>query len=750
MEMSVRVTIRSGRRAAAGMMLFLAVVAVGAGVLTLGLEAGQAPVSRAAAPGSRTAPRDGEALIWYLGHCGFAVRTARHLLVFDYQERRDGPVPRKGPAEGGLEHGWIDPDEIRLERVRVFVTHSHEDHFDPAVLGKASAAADVRYFFGWQATAADATHHVLAGPRATFSQDGLQVATINSHHAGVPEVAFLVKVDGLVIYHNGDYRMDYQADFPYLQTLAPSIDIAFVPGVSREEFQYAAQTRDLLERFRPKAVFPMHAEAGAQMYREFADAFRQRVPGIPIAIPERLGQRFEYRGGRISAGVPRPDAAERLLTLLRQNAFRDAARLADEVLALPGTDRRTNDLAGLALVKAGRLDEAGRVLGPGDPEAFLAMGRLARARGNPAAAGYLRRAVDSADFYEEALRQLWRIAWEGGEPTEIAEVRQLAEHRFARGGKPLPPWLVNNLTQIEAVGGKRLFDRDGPGDTTRVPLLTNDNPQDRIRRIGFRLNGRAEYPFDIDSASADFMTLSPLLAEELGLPLTGSSEATGVGTGAAAVRFSVLDRVELRGITFRTVPVMVSDIHPFRGLKKGLIGTGFLKRFNVTLDVDAGVIDLSPLGRPDLLAARIDRTAVAADVPLYVFDQTMVEASVGGAPRALYILDSAAATHLVDRAIFEEHVKPAVDPARIVRSGIRGAQGPQYVNRVDGLAIALGGLVLREQTVHEFAMDALNRIGGRYAAGILGNPLLWPYRVHMDFGNGRLVLEGRGRSVDSR
>lgn len=455
-------------------------------------------------------------------------------------------------------------------------------------------------------------------------------------------------------------------------------------------------------------------------------------------------------GAAPQAGAASSPTVDRLLALLRQNAFREAAQLADTVLAQPDAGRRAKDLAGLALVKAGRLDEAETVLGPGGPDASLALGRLTRARGNPAAAGYLRRAVDSADFYEEALRQLWRIAWEGGEPAEIAEVRQLAEQRFARAGTPLPSWLVNNLTQIEAVAGKRLFERDEPGDTTRVPLLTNDNPQDRIRRIGFRLNGRAEYPFDIDSASADFMTVSPLLAEELGLKLTGSSEATGVGTGAAAVRFSVLDRVEVGGITFRTVPVMVSDLHPFRGLKKGLIGTGFLKRFNVTLDVDAGVIDLSPLGRPDLLAARIERTAVAAAVPLYVFDQTMVEASVGGAPRALYILDSAAATNLVDRAFFEEHVKPTVDPARIVRSGIRGAQGPQYVNRVDGLAIALGALVFREQTVHEFAMDALNRIGGRYAAGILGNPLLWPYRVHMDFKNGRLVLEGRGRSVDSR
>jgi hypothetical protein len=38
-------------------------------------------------------------------------------------------------------------------------------------------------------------------------------------------------------------------------------------------------------------------------------------------------------------------------------------------------------------------------------------------------------------------------------------------------------------------------------------------------------------------------------------------------------------------------------------------------------------------------------------------------------------------------------------------------------------------------------METLNMIPGRYTAGLLGNPLLWPYRVHMDFKNGRLILE---------
>lgn len=255
--------------------------------------------------------------------------------------------------------------------------------------------------------------------------------------------------------------------------------------------------------------------------------------------------------------------------------------------------------------------------------------------------------------------------------------------------------------------------------------------------VALILNGNGPYLFDIDSACPDFMAISPLLAQELALTANGLAFAAGVGTEEAPVRFSRLDRVRLGRTTFRNVPVKVSGLAVFRGLKKGLIGTALLKRFNVTIDARANVMDLCPLDRPDLLP--IDRARVAADVPLYLFDATVVEAELDAAPPALYILDSAAATHLVDRAFFDAHLRSSVDPSRIAPSMIRGAQGAERTNRIDGLSIRLGSLRFFSQRVHEFAMEELNKT--RYAAGLLGNPILWPYRVHMDFHNGRLILE---------
>jgi hypothetical protein len=442
-------------------------------------------------------------------------------------------------------------------------------------------------------------------------------------------------------------------------------------------------------------------------------------------------------------------ASAEIVALLRGNAFRAAEKLAARLLADPALDAPTQALCGLAVLKAGRVAEAEAVLRqaiarlPASPEAHLGLGRIARVRNDPdTAIAHLRMAVPSAAFYDEALRQLWRAAWDRGRVDELLGIRALAEERCRRESRPLPSWIVNGLGQIQGLEGRRLFQMEGRFERLRVPLVTSEL-HGRIRMIALGLNGRGEFPFHIDSALAEFMTLSPLLAEELGLVPTGNAASTGVGTAPIATRFSMLDEVRLGPVTFRNVPVMVSDVQTLRGLKEGLIGTALLKRFNVTIDVEPGFMDFFPLERPDLLARTIDRAGVAADAALFLFDATAVEASLAGAPPALCILDSAAATNLVDGPFFEEHVKPRLDPARIVRGGIRGAGGGQAVRRVDGVPIALGGLVFDGQQINEFPMAALHEIAGRYAAGLVGNPLLWPYRVHLDFKNGRLILERR-------
>lgn len=443
---------------------------------------------------------------------------------------------------------------------------------------------------------------------------------------------------------------------------------------------------------------------------------------------------------------PARPGREKLTALLRASSFREGEKLARRLLETPGLDPRAQAVCGLAVLKAGRLDESESILkkvllrSPDEPDAHLGLGRIAFARNAAAAAIFhLRRAVSSACFYEEALRLLWRATQERGRVDDLQAIVDLAKKRFHQESMPCPAFFQNGQAQIAGLAGRRLCQMEGCFERIRLPLASGDHAG--IRSVSLALNGGRRYPFHIDSALAGFMTLSPLLADELGLSSAGSASSTGVGTAPIATRFAVLESVALGPLTFRNVPVMVSDIAPLRGQRQGLVGTAFLKRFNVTIDARANTIDLFPLERPELLAAAIDRAAVAADVPLLIFDQTVVEASLDNSPPAVFILDSAAATNLADSAFFAEHLLTKIDPSRVVRGGIQGAGGAQSVRRVEGITIALGPLNFSGQQVNEFSMGALNAISGRYAAGLLGYPLLWPYRVHMDFRSGRLILE---------
>ena len=237
-------------------------------------------------------PPSGGAIVWYLGHCGYAVRTKNHLLVFDYQESNDGRQPKSRPERPSLASGWISPEEIKGFKVRVFVSHSHEDHFDPVIFSWKKIVPDIAYYFGWKA-ADDPSYNYLVGPRAELKSGDLEIATINSHHSGVPEAAWLIEVDGLVIYHNGDCCPDDpSSEHDFLKTKAGRIDLAFVFPVYEDGQKYTVQNIDFFNKFKVGAVFPMHVQAGDAMYLNFQKVFQAKYPGLSIHVPMKMGQKF--------------------------------------------------------------------------------------------------------------------------------------------------------------------------------------------------------------------------------------------------------------------------------------------------------------------------------------------------------------------------------------------------------------------------------------------------------------------------
>lgn len=232
-----------------------------------------------------------EAVIWYLGHSGWAVKTKNHFLIFDYYEKTDRPYDPR------LINGRINPTEIYDQNVYVFTSHRHADHFDKTILEWEHAVPYIKYVFGWKAL--DNPNYYYMGPREKLDLDGMKIECFHSPEAGEIEGNFLVRVDGVVIYHSGDYSRGhdvFKKDMRALGEAAKNIDLFFMlvgNAMDNEEALYALQT------VQPKYMFPMHAGGNEYVYKEFADFVKGKKVKTEIICAENRGDKFEYIKGKI-------------------------------------------------------------------------------------------------------------------------------------------------------------------------------------------------------------------------------------------------------------------------------------------------------------------------------------------------------------------------------------------------------------------------------------------------------------------
>ncbi len=244
--------------------------------------------------------RPGEAILWHLFHAGWAVKTANHLLVFDYWERDEPPGPRT------LANGHIDPEEISEQQVMVFVSHGHSDHFDPVIYAWREVIPEITYVFGWQATTATEFTYLTA-PRADVEIDGVRIRTVNHEFDRIPEVAFLVEVDGITLFHSGDHGSTgddlnplFRDNINHLAGLSLEIDLAFLSIFGRRGGGIVNRG-DLytIEQLRPRVTFPMHRGGAEEAYEEWARAIADTGAPTDTEYAERRGQVFLYVDGRL-------------------------------------------------------------------------------------------------------------------------------------------------------------------------------------------------------------------------------------------------------------------------------------------------------------------------------------------------------------------------------------------------------------------------------------------------------------------
>jgi cytohesin len=235
----------------------------------------------------------GESIVWYLGHLGWAVRTAKHFLIFDYDGRLTTP-----PDEPSLASGWIVPAEIRDLPTTVFITHGHDDHYAPAVFDWKATVKDLTIVTGFEPEGK--AGYVYIPPRESRTVGDLEITTIKAMDAGV---GFHVRVDGISIFHSGDHDAAWE-----MPTFKPEIDFIADRGLRADLLFMPVQAGDIpilndglgyaIGRLSAGAFFPGHGRGREHVYLAVAEALRKAGVTTPIHCAEFGGDHFAPRMSR--------------------------------------------------------------------------------------------------------------------------------------------------------------------------------------------------------------------------------------------------------------------------------------------------------------------------------------------------------------------------------------------------------------------------------------------------------------------
>ena len=238
----------------------------------------------------------GEAAVWYLYHNGWAVKTASALLIFDYWE------PMDPPERPSLDNGFINPEEIRDEKVYVLTSHGHGDHYDRKILGWKDAVPDITYVFGWPNE--DVPGALTFGSRRTTRTIGpLSIKNIYHEFDGIPESAFLIEVDGLTLYYSGDHgnsagRLNplYRDNIDYISGQAARFDLVFLSVFGSPTFDGELYA---VKKFAPDVLLPMHFGDREGEAKEFVAVAEPRFTETEFWYPLNKGDGFLFKEKRI-------------------------------------------------------------------------------------------------------------------------------------------------------------------------------------------------------------------------------------------------------------------------------------------------------------------------------------------------------------------------------------------------------------------------------------------------------------------
>ncbi len=226
----------------------------------------------------------------YYHNSGFSVQAGSTLLVFDYWEGEGRCLPISTR---------IDEKFLRaFEKIYVFVSHEHMDHFDTITYEWADHGLPVQYIAA--AGMPDGTRGTRMEPlqEKQLSPD-IHVKAFDSTDLGV---SFLVTAYGMTIFHAGDLNLWHwreestlreiaEAEQAFYKALEPlkehRIDLAMFPLDPRQGSHFDAGANHFVLTHKPKVFVPMHWQGRSEVAIDYAR--RSRNPNTEVLALTRPG-----------------------------------------------------------------------------------------------------------------------------------------------------------------------------------------------------------------------------------------------------------------------------------------------------------------------------------------------------------------------------------------------------------------------------------------------------------------------------
>ncbi|MCB2289724.1 MBL fold metallo-hydrolase [Clostridium sp. CS001] len=247
-----------------------------------------------------------QAKIYYIYHSGFAIKTKNHFLIFDYYKEPIQNNKTNVSHESKQRESVLSPENIKdMKNIIVFSTHSHGDHFNPNIFNWENYNSDVQYILSSDIEAdKDKCNYSFIEEGEEKSYKDVHVKAYGSTDIGI---SFLVKVDGLTIFHAGDLNWwHWKEDSLEEQLVAQEafkaqierlkeekiIDIAFFPVDPRLEESYYIGGEYFAREIHPKMIIPMHFGDATYITKEFKSRMEKiNIKAVEINYP---GQEIIY------------------------------------------------------------------------------------------------------------------------------------------------------------------------------------------------------------------------------------------------------------------------------------------------------------------------------------------------------------------------------------------------------------------------------------------------------------------------